>query len=255
MTTYREQLEVIDTITLSGNSQRGDCPFCGGANSFSIRRDFDKLFWKCFRASCSASGVKDVKVSNSELRSRIEHKKGDKKGQLCDSIKQTLPLPKIRIPALKQRLCRNYLTSIGLSDYKDAYYAPKDHRIIFYYEDAAIGRSLGHGPKWKKYGNINTVWDYFTDSNCLYIVEDVPSALRLYRLGFHAIALCGTSLTRNINTKINCNYFQKTAYVALDNDATNRAIYISKQLGGRVLHTTSDFKDLSDEEIKERLKP
>ena len=246
MTTYREQLEVIDTITLNGNSQRGDCPFCGGRNTFSMRRDFDKTYWKCFKASCDASGSKRGKVSTSELKSRMDRKPEPR-------VQPVNPIPKLVKPAHLVPEAKQYLKECGLSDYKQARYCIKDNRVLFTHGAAAIGRSLGHGPKWKKYGDPNEIWDYGTCTGTVYLVEDVPSAIRLNQAGAYAISLCGTLLTVNYINFI-CTLLYDMLYIMLDADATATAINMSKQLrNSKIVQLRRDIKDMTVDEIREKL--
>ena len=254
MTTYREQLEVLDTLVLTRPSMRMDCPFCGGRNTFSLRRDFDKQFWKCFRASCGAKGTRRVDVTNAELRDRLAQKITVKKESFTPLATPQKPsdVPTVLLPGHKVKRSRDFLSQYGLSHLLTTYYAPKEDRIVFRHHEAYIGRALSTGPKWKKYGDYSQIWDYPHDTDYIIVVEDVISALRLDALGIHSIALCGTAMNHTINQEINLHYRNKNVYIALDADATRTGVQHSVSLGGaKVMPLKRDIKDMTDENIKD----
>lgn len=84
------------------------------------------------------------------------------------------------------------------------------------------------------------------------VVEDPPSALRLWQHGRNAVALLGTALTGEKAQEIQ-NYTSGPIYLALDRDAFGKAIKYRKRYGEPWVPKLilRDVKDMTDGELRE----
>jgi len=94
----------------------------------------------------------------------------------------------------------------------------------------ATGRNLtDNKPKWLRYGNSKHPFVCGTSDNC-FVVEDCPSACSVSNL-VTGLALMGTSLLDS-HIQVIRNY--KKIFVALDKDATRKAVDIVRHLSNHV---------------------
>ena len=147
-------------------------------------------------------------------------------------------------------------------------YDPLERRVAFMIQHKgenidAIGRALDvwRKPKWKRYSDIDTSitipFDAPPKSN-LIIVEDIISAWKAvtYLDDTDAMPLLGTSLSTNNLNKIWDTYNSVT--IALDKDATDKAINMSRRIfvgvdKCKVVALEFDIKDMAIEDIQKCL--
>ena len=147
-------------------------------------------------------------------------------------------------------------------------YDPLERRVAFMIQHKgenidAIGRALDvwRKPKWKRYSDIDTSitipFDAPPKSN-LIIVEDIISAWKAvtYLDDTDAMPLLGTSLSTNNLNKIWDTYNSVT--IALDKDATDKAINMSRRIfvgvdKCKVVALELDIKDMAIEDIQKCL--
>lgn len=89
------------------------------------------------------------------------------------------------------------------------------------------------------------------------VVEDIPSAVRVSMCGVNAVALLGTIL--NIEKATEIAEFSGPVTLALDQDATEKSFHHARRWGllwdeVQVLPLQKDFKDMTDEQIQEKLR-
>ena len=89
------------------------------------------------------------------------------------------------------------------------------------------------------------------------VVEDIPSAVRIMQNGVNAVSLLGTLVNDDKAYELN-DYASRPIVLALDNDATYKAFQITKKYGllwdkWQVMFLKKDFKDMSNEEIQQKL--
>ena len=118
----------------------------------------------------------------------------------------------------------------------DIRYDVRMNRVVFLIKDRkrvvdAAGRALdGRGPKWYRYGNSNLPFVCGGDGSVAVLVEDCSSACSVSNI-CTGLALLGTNLlSQHIET---LQKFQ-TVYVALDKDATDKAIDMVRTLSPHV---------------------
>ena len=51
-----------------GETIRTDCPWCKGINTFSLSNIGGSLVWNCYKASCNASGTKNVMWTTDDIQ-------------------------------------------------------------------------------------------------------------------------------------------------------------------------------------------
>lgn len=87
----------------------------------------------------------------------------------------------------------------------------------------------------------------------LVVVEDQLSAMRAWQLGVSAAALVGVALSDEKLNEVRKAGPQRMT-IALDADATGRAIRYARRYGAEVVRLWRDLKDSTDKEIQECLK-
>ena len=239
----------------SGETKRGGCPKCHRHNTFTLTKTGNTTMWNCYSASCGYRGVKhnsDMSVEDIRHKMKREEVVYDRidysdKLVFADSI-------------------RHFLRRYEVEE-APVLYDPIEERMVFLVHDRgepvdAIGKSMGwRMPKWKRYGNstMPVVVPFDTPPKLnLVIVEDIISAWKVctHVPDTDAMALLGTSLsTENLN-KIWKDYDNIT--IALDKDATDKAIQMSRRISigvdkCRVVMLDIDLKDMTVEEINKCL--
>lgn len=236
-----------------GQTFRGNCPFCGGRNTFTLSRKGSDRIWHCYRASCGVAGF----TGN---------------GDSLAGIKRTLdktdinPPDFIAIPPLFPIEGRHsvikWLDRVhALQAYREALidlkYAPSEDRIMFAVNGGTgwTGRArMGIKPKWRKYGDTSSLLTVGTGSTAV-VVEDAPSACAVGIIeGYTGTALLGTSLTLQHRLEL-ARY--EHCIVCLDPDAAMKALEMVKILQG-VVDTTmriipDDLKNITTDEVMEVL--
>lgn len=253
--TYVESLEIATDGRL-----RSDCPACNGKNTFSVNDDGVYRMWYCFHADCNVSG----RLSLSLTRDKATHAFSrsitpEIKKQDSDS---PFEIPDTFVSVSRDVNAELYLRSVNaydayLSGAVDVRYDFKQNRAVFLVKKErrivdAVGRSLdGRNPKWYRYGNSKHPFVCGSDDRRCVIVEDVASACRL-ACDNTGVALMGTNLLpEHVDVVRNYEYVG----VALDKDATDKAIEIVRQLTGMVrtklIVLGKDIKNMNEEEYDE----
>lgn len=232
--TNREQRDLLSGIRVKEReSKRIDCPFCYGKKTFTISNVNGKLIWNCYKASCGARGAKGTSMSAEAVRRRLRSSEKDTLRRRIISFPAVLSEPDHHARAVE------YLRTNGAYDaYKNQLinvrYAPAEDRVLFYTRDlkGATGRSLrGEKPKWKVYGEISPMIQVGSGTTAV-VVEDVPSACNIGMLPkCSGCALLGTSINSTIKSLL--SDFTNVV-IALDSDASQKALRILTELQGRL---------------------
>jgi hypothetical protein len=249
---YNDQLKVIQSIPLlDGDSRYVTCPFCYGLNKMSISKVGGKLMWNCFRASCNSKGVHQSRRSLKDTKDYLSN-------NIPSKQRYTKPLPTHTTAIDNHKPALDYLKGVNsLEAYKNGFinirYSPSDDRVLFYYKEGAVGRSLNNSsPKWMTYGNTDGGIFVGRGTKAV-LVEDVASACSVSRLNkFTGVALLGTNLTDSINNSLP---LYDCVYLALDKDASKTAITTArnKRRGLKLRILKTDLKLLSHQQILELL--
>jgi hypothetical protein len=155
----------------------------------------------------------------------------------------------------------NYVKKVNsyeayLSGLADIRYDFQRDRVVYLVKEGnkvvdATGRSLTSSkPKWLRYANSKYPFVCGDSDNC-FIVEDCPSATSVANL-VTGMALMGTSLLDE-HIQVIRNY--KKIFVALDKDATRKAVDIVRHLSNyvptRLVVLKKDLKNMEKEERDE----
>jgi hypothetical protein len=234
---------------------RGDCPLCGKPNTFSVTDNGFERLWYCFHADCHTKGSTGVQLTKEN--SKVAFKEKIAKQETNDDFE----IPDTFVSLSRSKQAEEYVKRVGsyeayLSGLVDIRYDLQQDRVVYLVKSIsngrvvdATGRSLtNRKPKWRRYGNSRTT---FLSGNglCGIIVEDCPSACSVSHLAV-GISLMGTSLLDEHIDVI--KQFEKV-YIALDKDATTKAISMMKRLRNYVPTKLIVLnKDLKDMQIGER---
>ena len=234
---------------------RGDCPLCGKPNTFSVTDNGFERLWYCFHADCHTKGSTGIQLTKEN--SKVAFKEKIAKQETNDDFE----IPDTFVSLSRSKQAEEYVKRVGsyeayLSGLADIRYDLQQDRVVYLVKSLsngrivdATGRSLtNRKPKWRRYGTSRTT---FLSGNglCGIIVEDCPSACSVSHLAV-GISLMGTSLLDEHIDVI--KQFEKV-YIALDKDATTKAISMMKRLRNYVPTKLIVLnKDLKDMQIGER---
>ena len=248
------------TDILSGETKRGNCPKCHRYNTFTLSRTGNTIKWNCYSASCNYSGVKNnTSMSLEDIKFNHQQKNKTKGKQNVIDVSRLA----------YSNICSDFLDKYCINNIDiPVLYDPLERRVAFMIQHKgenidAIGRALDvwRRPKWKRYSDIDTSitipFDAPPKSN-LIIVEDIISAWKAvtYLDDTDAMPLLGTSLSTNNLNKIWDTYNSVT--IALDKDATDKAINMSRRIfvgvdKCKVVALELDIKDMAIEDIQKCL--
>jgi hypothetical protein len=190
--------------------------------------------WNCYRASCTAHGVKDGPDSLTGIQKRLEGS--------GPTPKEGKPLPALLSPAKAHPEAEEYLRSVHAWDaYQagliDLQYDPVANRVLFpINKDGAVvgysGRGLGRTkPKWDKYGETSSLFTCGVGRIAV-LVEDAASACAVGIIPeYTGASLLGTTLLPS--HKVELRTYDKVL-VCLDPDASMKGLRMVSLLGGTV---------------------
>lgn len=241
MNKYIEDLDLGE-----GDTVRGDCPDCGGKNTFTANKSGGAVLYNCYKLGCKISGVHTVGMTAADIQARMQE------------VEQDKPKPKVEIMELPEYVVRS---GSGLDAFRDKWdlwdqglmYDLKDKRAVFpiFINNVlidAVGRALaGAEPKWLRYtGKAN----YFIGGTgkTVVVVEDVISAITVAKLGFTGMAILGTSLSVAHMEQLG-NYYK--VIVALDPDAAHKTLRFRQEIEAWTGATTIALR--LDDDIKYRV--
>jgi hypothetical protein len=203
-----------------------ECPSCGRKTLSAVRQSNGLVLWHCWRASC------------------------DEKGMYCDIgyVYDGPPRSRDLSGAPPEVLADPAVTVIAL----------------YGFDGTRIGeqarRHLGGGRKWVKTYPLTEgpMYDYHPPQEVcfdrLWLVEDSLSASVLSAAGEPAVALLGTSPSRELLETIRghvCLTGTRRVLAALDPDATNLAFGMAAKFGERgiVVPLQADIKDMEHADV------
>jgi len=233
---------------------RSDCPVCAKKNTFSVNDDGMQRLWFCFHADCNVSGRTAVQLTRDFAKLAI--KKPTSQAKSDDT--------KFEIPSTFVSLSRNldaelYVKSVHaydayLAGRADIRYDFKRNRVVYMVKDGrnivdAAGRLLsGTGSKWYRYGNNKLPFVCGTNMDYACLVEDAASACAVSNI-CSGVGILGTNLLPE-HIQVLSNY--RKIFVALDKDATDKALTIVKTLcryvPTKLMVLERDLKNLTKEE-------
>ena len=249
---------------MDAGSDREVCPRCDGGThrerSLSIRPDRGGegvVTFKCFRATCGWFAITLVD------KNAVYDMKKVKQGRVYRD--PTLPLDDTAVSSLivDYGLDPAHFTRHGWRMTEDARTLVIPVWDAWGRERGHITRSLYETPK-RVYTYKATAqpfldwWFNPTNSAPVVVVEDVLSACRLYQLGYNAVALLGTGMSRDDAQEIEQVRGGRRLVLALDRDAFDKAIKLKDRHAhilsiDTVLCLEEDIKNTADDHDIERL--
>ena len=244
----------VESLTIAPYGRyRSDCPLCGKPNTFSVSDNGFERLWYCFHADCNTKGGTGINLTR-DNSSQAFVKKETKQGEIdIDFV-----IPDTFVSLSRNINAENYVKQVhsynayldGLADIR--YDFQKD-RVVYLVKDGdkvidATGRSLTNSkPKWLRYGTSRQPFVCGIADN-LFVVEDCPSACSISNI-VTGMALMGTSLLDS-HIQVTQNY--KKIFVALDKDATRKAVDIVRHLSNyvptKLVVLKKDLKNMEKEE-------
>ena len=237
---------------------RGDCPSCARHNTFSVTDTGFERLWYCFHADCHTKGSTGVQLTK-------ENSKVAFKERVTKQIDNAdFVVPDTFVSLSRSKAAEAYVKKVGsydayLNGLADIRYDFQQERVVYLVKHNnkivdATGRSLnGRKPKWRRYGNSKQPF-LCGKSRFLCIVEDCPSACSVSN-NITGLALMGTSL---LDEHIEIIKKFKKVYVALDKDATSKAISLIRKLRNyvptKLIVLNKDLKDMNRGERDEFIK-
>jgi len=256
-----------------GANIRGDCPRCGGKNTFTATKRDGKIIYNCYKLSCDAKGKVNYGMTAEEMSSYFI-KPLIETGNVNSRVEPFVYPEHIVVPGntwYNKRYTR-YINRFRMR-WQGIYaetlqniellYDVKDKRAVFpIYQDGvlvdAIGRELdGATPKWLRYGKAAEYAKYcYGQPNGVFIlVEDVISAITVAKVwpGVTGFALLGTNLTDAHKECLSDDAMY--VIVALDPDAMRKTLVMRKEVEAwcdiptRAIRLRDDIKYQDDEDI------
>ncbi len=253
----QKQYETVNALPVEeGVQSRGDCPFCGGNNTFTWTKATGMLKWKCFRASCTAYGTSQKGHTVDSVTNIFKNQE-----ELSQkSFSWSTPSHWTKILPQEEAYLRNFHI-FSMLDLQFVRHDPKQNRLCFitdskqgavgkYINISTFGRINKNRAKWYNYGDVSEGILAHLNYNRIVIVEDCISAFAVSKIA-SAITLLGTNLTEKHIKRIK-RYSH--AIVAFDPDARQKALNITRALRPYVTSYISFLKDdpkyLNTEELK-----
>ena len=218
---------VMDLPLQPNGSMRLDCPVCSKKNTFSVAEQNGQRLYNCFHAQCDTRGRTDLRLTRDNVRESFLPRR-------VKAVDQSLVFeePSTFVPISRSEEALSYIKSVhALNSFRegrvDLRFDFKRNRVVYLIFDGhrmvdAVGRSLtNEKPKWWRYG----------------------------RSGYPF--LCGNG---HVGIIVEDKY--KKLYVALDKDATKKALEIVIKLQDvvttKMMILNQDLKDMTDD-TRERI--
>ena len=250
---------VMDLPLQPNGRMRMDCPSCGKKNTFSVGEENGQRLYHCFHADCTASGRTGFRLTKEVATHPMLLKKKDKPRP--DTYVGGFEVPSTFVPISRSPEAVAYLKRVHAYDAYldgrvDLRFDFQRNRIAYMITDGrkvvdAAGRTLtGEKPKWWRYGKSGSPF-VCGGGRVAVLVEDCASACCVSDI-FSGVALLGTNLLDS-HVKILRKF--EHVYVALDKDATQKALQIVRKLHGivptNIMILNQDLKDM-DNATRER---
>ena len=233
---------------------RSDCPLCGKPNTFSVTDNGFERLWYCFHADCHTKGGTGISLTKDNSSQAFVKKQTKQEETDINFV-----IPDTFVSLSRNINAENYVKQVHsydayLGGLVDIRYDFQRDRVVYLVKDGdkivdATGRSLTNSkPKWLRYGNSRYPFICGKSGHNLFIVEDCPSACSISNL-VQGLALMGTSLLDS-HIQVIQNY--KKIFVALDKDATRKAVdivrHLSNYVSTKLVVLKKDLKNMEKEE-------
>lgn len=255
--TYLELLNLQE-----GQSHRSNCPVCGRRNTFGVRKINGDIVYNCFSNSCGIKGVKTGRRSVASFKNTI--------GKTQGKVEHGYVLPQHFIRGLSTPEAYDWVVKHNAyaayeKDMYEIYTDIREDRIVIpiYSSSKLLVNAGGRAwskftyPKFRIYNRDAPVYPFVVgNSSEVYIVEDFASAAAVAGFGATGVALLGTNPKYELLIQTLKQLNPTNIKVALDKDATNKAIKLTKFLQFifrcATLHPIQkDIKDMTQQELVE----
>ena len=241
---------------------RSDCPVCARKNTFSVSDDGLQRLWYCFHADCNVSGRTGVTLTKEFAKHALSRSQANAP---VPRTSNTYELPDTFVSLSRNLDAELYVRSVHaydayLSGRADIRYDFKRNRVVFIVKDGnkvvdAVGRAMdGRSPKWYRYGNSKCPFVSGNGERGACVVEDAASACSVSGV-VAGVALLGTNLLEEHIQHLS-KYHR--VFVALDKDATDKAIDMVKTLcrivPTKLMVLSRDFKNMTKDERNDYLR-
>lgn len=265
-TLRRDALSIAESLPIGGVS-RSICPVCRGGttgeSSFCVGREPDRVWWKCFRGSCSSyPGVTGgERLPQAEVNRRLDRLKpyqgwsGNLEGKDLDYF-----LDRFELSNPDMKLGLNYAYLIP---YRNVWGQVRGH---------ILRQPSWQGPPWAPRPVDETLpktkvypsstepvqgWYRAPDNHNVVLVEDSISAMKVAEAGLTAVALLGVGLNAEKVRDI-ARFGPRSVTFALDPDAQSQAAQLARKWGlyferTRVVALECDPKDIPLDELRGEL--
>ena len=252
--------DFIDILDLPVDATyRCDCPVCHGRNTFTVTNDKGNVLYNCYKNSCKIAGAHHKNLDAFTIKAMLTHGSASEsysEQALCryDVPPYIVPYTEVDNPIDPMFLHRYDI------DPEDVFYDIRQDRLVFLVLSEelevvdAVGRSLTkRQPKWLRYASSPVPYVH----GCGWIGVVVEDAISAYVIGekfpkLVGIALLGTQLT-NFHKSYLAQHWD-SLYIALDPDARDKTLKITKELSAyvpnvRALNITDDLKYMKDNDV------
>lgn len=255
--------DFIDDLDLGvGFSYRCNCPECGGKNTFTVTNDSGNFLYNCYKNSCRVAGAVHRNMDAFTIKAKLMQAS---QAYTPDTYEEVLREPfkdssyLTRMKPSSEAL-NEFMTKWNINP-DDVLYDIRQDRVVFPVvtrtgiQVDAVGRSIyNRQPKWLRYASSPVPYTHGKGRTAV-IVEDAISAYAIGNTVGHratGLALLGTQLTDFHKWYIG-NYFD-TVIVALDPDAADKTVSITKEMRSLVPNTkalrlTDDLKYMNTYDV------
>jgi hypothetical protein len=227
----------IESLDLQLNvTERFNCPMCNNYNTFAVTRKIGGTYWFCFHNSCRSKGKLKGTIGKAEI---VEY--------FYDTEKYT---PEYSPPEA-------WFDPIRVASILGK------HNILDVYQDRRIPKWLLYKsyPKQNKFPLVvpkhGTYYSPYYPKDIFkvgVIVEDAISAAAVSHV-HDGVAILGTHIPDNYVPLLSS---YDNLFIALDEDATNKAIkyqqFLNVFVPTKIIMLDKDLKDMSKEQILEKVK-
>ena len=207
------------------SSYRGDCPICGGRNTFTVSRNIGGIIYNCYKNTCKLSGKSDRPITIADL-SNMKESKAHNNAAFNEPTHWVRSHPAMNEWMLQYDLnARHIDTRYDVKEDRVVFLVKKDRKIV-----DATGRVVGgntYAPKWKRYGEAQVPYVY-GEGEVAVVVEDCVSASVVGEMeNLVGFGLLGTNLLAQY-----VDYLKPYSkiIVALDPDAKRKTLQITSTL-------------------------
>ena len=144
----------LDQLTLNvDTSHRGDCPACGGRNTFTVTRGIGGILYNCYKNTCRLSGKSDRPITIADLSNMKENTK--RKDAVFFEPDHWTRTHSSMTTWLKQYdlNAKRVDTRYDVKEDRVVFLVKKERKIV----DATgrfVGRNVQYATKWKRWWRI-----------------------------------------------------------------------------------------------------